>query len=95
MAPPPSTVPAVTGPSYRSRTAATAPGRSVLSASTTSPSSSSSVFAAPASAARGVTSRASASAVRFSGMVSDRPRQDASHPARKSTSPSSATRSGS
>src|SRR6476661_4544244 len=92
VAPPPSTVPAVTGPSQRSRTAATAPGRSVLSTCTIAPSSSSTVLAAPARRARSVADGARSRTVRLSGIVSDNPRQVASRPARKPGRPSEATR---
>ena len=93
VAPPPSTVAVTNGPGLRSRTAATAPGTSVLSADQVPPSRTS-VLTAPARRAHGPTSTmpGSESASRLSGIVSDSPRQSSSRPATKAASPPAGTR---
>ena len=82
VAPPPSIVAPPTGPSYRSRIAAAAPGTSVLSACTGAVAEHQRVGRAGARPARSPTDgRRAASASRFSGIVSDRPRHVVVEPA--------------
>ncbi len=91
VAPPPRMVADPIAPSYRSRTAATAPGRSVLSARS-SPPSSRSVLAEPTRSTRPVTTSASLIASRLSGAVTDKPRQSSPRPATNPASSPAGTR---
>jgi hypothetical protein len=66
------------------------PGTSVLNPAR-APSRSSTVLAAPTSSTSGERVSSSGSTSRFSGIVSDSPRQDASRPSRNAASPPSRT----
>ncbi len=73
-------VTAVTGPAYLSRTAATAPGTSVFSATQPPESERTSVLATPDSDTTGDTEDAYAAASGFSGAVTDSPRHSSPSP---------------
>ena len=90
VAPPPSTAAAATVPGRapRAASAATMPGTSVFSPSRR-PSRSSTVLAAPTASTSGDAPSSSGSTAALSGIVSDRPAQDGSRPARKPASRSS------